>query len=240
MPGSPWPIFFWLKEIKELIVRRLRLAVGPIYAAAVMIVVAAVLLFTIVGGLKHTAREAPSAKIPPHDAGSPVQVVREIADTAGGVEVKSNPDALSDTNAAAKPTRQVITGEEVPYRPVRGKVRQDFGWQQHPVYNDWRYHTGIDIETSEGAAVRALYDGEITTIYDDKNYGPTVVISSGPYMVYYGSLAVVTVAKGQYITAGAKIGTVGLCGAEPYFHLHLAINTCGKYANPQEILSKAQ
>ena len=28
--------------------------------------------------------------------------------------------------------------------PVQGRITSEFGWRKHPVYQDWRYHTGVD------------------------------------------------------------------------------------------------
>jgi murein DD-endopeptidase MepM/ murein hydrolase activator NlpD len=241
MPGSPWPKFFWLKEIKGFAGWQRCPAGSTIWAAAGMTFVVAVLLFTVIGGLKYTAPVQPEVGlVNPDVTGRSVQIKRQEPSAAEIVAAKSVSDAAVKTDIAVKPARPIVNGTERPQQPVLGKIRQDFGWILHPVYNDWRYHTGIDIETSAGGAVRAMYAGEVTSIHEDKDYGLTVVIVSGPYTVYYGSLAAVTIAKGQYVAAGAKIGTVGVCSSESYFHLHLAIKTGGKYANPQELLSKAQ
>jgi murein DD-endopeptidase MepM/ murein hydrolase activator NlpD len=242
MPGSPWPKFFWLKEIKKLTVRYRCPTSGSIYAAAGMTIVVAVLLFTVIGGLKYNTQVAPKVNLAESDAATPqVQVERqETAPVTETITAKTKTNAAVDDSLAVKSVRPNFTGAQRPLRPVQGKVRQEFGWNQHPVYNDWRYHPGIDIETPAGSTVSAMLDGEVTSIIEDRNYGLTVVVSSGPYTVYYGSLATVNIAKGQYIAAGAKIGTVGSCNAEPYLHLHLAVKTGEKYANPQDILSKAQ
>lgn len=124
-----------------------------------------------------------------------------------------------------------------PARPISGPVALDFGWQLHQVYNDWRYHTGIDISRPVGQPVEAIYKGQVTDIFRDKHSGLTVVVKNSTYSVYYGSLAEATVEKGSSISAGQKIGTVGSCDAEPYHHLHLAIKKGEQYIDPKLIVS---
>jgi len=124
---------------------------------------------------------------------------------------------------------------------VAGPVKNAFGWQFNPVFNDWRYHVGIDIGAAAGSPVQALYSGEVATVYKDKDYGLTVVIVSGADSVYYGSLNSTRLVKGRAVAAGAVVGSVGSCATEPYFHLHVAIKPGGdKYVDPQEVLSKAE
>ena len=85
-----------------------------------------------------------------------------------------------------------------------------------------------------------MYGGKVEAVYDDKELGRTIVISSGKYEVYYGALASVSVTTGETMSAGAKIGTVGSSSAEPFPHLHLAVKSGGKYVNPREVLSEAR
>ncbi|MPN09668.1 hypothetical protein SDC9_156959 [bioreactor metagenome] len=119
---------------------------------------------------------------------------------------------------------------------MRGQVIFEFGWQQHPVYNDWRYHNGIDIAAAEGQPVQAVLGGVVEEIYNDKNYGQTAVVKSGRYTIIYGSLGSVSVNKKDVISNGAKIGIAGTYPAEPEIHVHLAIKDGDKFINPQSML----
>lgn len=112
----------------------------------------------------------------------------------------------------------------------------DFGWQLHPIYHDWRYHTGIDIKGSALQSVEALYKGQVTDIFRDSHSGLTVIVKDDTYKIYYGSLAEVKVTKGSKVTQNQIIGTMGSWDAEPYDHLHLAIKKGEEYIDPKLII----
>jgi len=127
-----------------------------------------------------------------------------------------------------------------PRRPVTGPVTVAFGWQQHPLYGDWRYHPGADLAAPPDGVVRAVWGGQVTDVYTDKRYGLTVVVAGEGHTVYYGSLARATVERNQQIAAGAAIGLAGEAPEERYPHLHLAVRKSDRFVDPQEILAKSE
>jgi len=131
-----------------------------------------------------------------------------------------------------KPSKDVL----VPSKIIYGPIVTDFGWQLHNVYKDWRYHTGIDISGALHDPVAAIYSGQVTEIFRDKQSGLTAVVKNNTYSIYYGSLSEVKVEKGSDIRAGQTIGTMGSSDAEPYYHLHLAIKKREQYIDPKLII----
>ena len=131
-----------------------------------------------------------------------------------------------------KPPKDVL----VPLKINYGPIETDFGWQLHNVYKDWRYHTGIDISGGLHDPVAAIYSGQVTEIFHDKQSGLTAVVKNSTYSIYYGSLSEVKVEKGRDIRAGETIGTMGKSDAEPYYHLHLAIKKGEQYIDPKLII----
>ena len=70
---------------------------------------------------------------------------------------------------------------------------------------------GIDIKGQPGAQVRAIFDGEVTAVFN--YYGTTVVIiRHGSYLSVYCELASVSVSRGQKVSARQTIGKVGSDG----------------------------
>lgn len=122
--------------------------------------------------------------------------------------------------------------------PVNGVVSHEFGWQQHPVFKDWRFHTGIDLPAEIGQTVLAAISGNVTGVEQNPKTGLTVKIASGPWIVHHGSLASAAVKTGDKVTAGQTIGTAGEASQEPYPHVHLAIEKNGKFINPVEVLPR--
>lgn len=70
---------------------------------------------------------------------------------------------------------------------------------------------GIDIKGQPGASVRAIFDGEVTAVF---NYHGTavVIIRHGSYLSVYCELASVDVSRGQQVSARQTIGRVGSDG----------------------------
>lgn len=123
-----------------------------------------------------------------------------------------------------------------PPKSIHGKIQLDFGWQNHPVYNDWRYHTGIDIQGKRGQEVQAVHKGQVIDIFPDRHSGLTVVVKDDTYHIYYGSLSEVAVEQGSIVNVNQVIGKMGSCTGEPYDHLHLAIQKDQHYVDPKLII----
>lgn len=200
----------------------------PIYAASGLLLVASVLTVSVIYGLKN------AASVP--------QEVNHFALVGEPQTVPPNEPAVKPppANSAVVVSNPSVTNHaydnESPRWPVRGEVIFDFGWQEHPVYRDWRYHNGIDIRALEGQPVQAMLGGEVQEIYNDKNYGQTVIVKSGRYLVIYGSLDSVAISKNDVVSNGSKIGVAGSFAAEPQVHVHLAVKDGDKYINPRSIL----
>lgn len=91
-----------------------------------------------------------------------------------------------------------------------GFVSGHFGRQPHPVWKDViQERHGIDIQTSKGEEVRAVYDGEVATITDIPGMHKLVMLKHGDdYFTVYAKLSSVSVEKGQKVKAKQVIGQV--------------------------------
>lgn len=67
---------------------------------------------------------------------------------------------------------------------------------------------GVSIGTQLGAAVKSVFEGEVSTIH---NYGDgaAVVVRHGKYFTVYSNLSGVNVTKGQRVTRGQVVGKAG-------------------------------
>lgn len=222
-----------LAELRRLRSRRTWTEPRPVYAATGMVLMAAVLMLVVVSGIRHPAVPVPTAPQARQETPSTTVIRPEVASVS-----------VADTRAADKPLPGAAAGvtkpEDRPRRPVAGTVSVSFGWQSHPLYGDWRYHPGVDVGAPAGAAVRAMWGGRVMEIYEDRQYGLTVAVAGGGYVVHYGSLASVAVARNQHLPAGETVGTVGEAPGERYPHLHLAVKSGDNYVDPRELLAKSQ
>lgn len=103
---------------------------------------------------------------------------------------------------------------------------------------DWRTHEGLDIQASDGDAVKTAAGGTVQSVTRDELMGTTVTIAhSGGYVTYYSSLrSDPPISQGQQVYAGDIIGYVGTAAAESDMgpHLHFAVSRDGTLIDPQE------
>ena len=140
--------------------------------------------------------------------------------------------SMNDKKVAA------VTAKSVqPIWPVeKNSLMQTYGWQQHPVFHDWRYHQGIDIAASSGTKVKAVMPGVVKKVDRDDQYSYTVCIHHLDWTASYSSLASSMVKEGDTINQGTIIGIVGKSELEPYEHLHFGIMQGDKTIDPLEKL----
>lgn len=91
--------------------------------------------------------------------------------------------------------------------PVAGNVSMRFGRQRYeglPIDYD---NPGITIETQAGASVKAVADGEVSSVTNIATI-QAVIIRHGKYFTTYSNLTGVTVSRGQHVSHGQVIGRV--------------------------------
>ena len=131
--------------------------------------------------------------------------------------------------------------------PVVGEVVRTHSLEV-PVFSDtlkeWRIHTGVDIQTAEGAEVYASCGGTVSAIYDHPRLGRTVEIThKGGIVTCYSNLAKegVGLEVGSEIASGELIGRVGdtsLSELADEAHLHFEIKVNGAAVNPLDYLTE--
>ncbi|WP_094603934.1 hypothetical protein SPSIL_043580 [Sporomusa silvacetica DSM 10669] len=217
--------------------------VGQVATAGMLLTVAALLMFAVISTLEPVAKP-PVAKTAP--VSEPVQQVQspalnslsaDPANTTPALPASQSNSSVSAPVEAVAIENNAVADSQAISELWNGVITQKFGWRLHPLYQDWRYHNGVDIAGGEGKIVPALVNGKVIEIYTDKQYGLTVVVESDNYIVYYSSLASVAVQENAIIKIGRPIGSMGITLSEPEPHLHLAIQTQDKqeYLAPHEI-----
>ncbi len=103
-----------------------------------------------------------------------------------------------------------------------------------------KMHTGVDIPARHGAHIVAAEDG--TVVYSGAKlgaYGNTTIIfhGQGRYTVYAHSKTLYTV-KGQRVSRGEVIATVGSTGKSTAPHLHFELRERGNALDPRTYLAK--
>lgn len=121
--------------------------------------------------------------------------------------------------------------------PVRGEVKDDFGWER--IINGKRRnpHSGIDIKANLGEEVVASNNGRIVLVGDFYLCGNSVVINHGQglYTMYF-HLSEVKVEESNFVRKGEIIGLVGSTGRVTGPHLHWGVRLNKARVNPLTLI----
>jgi murein DD-endopeptidase MepM/ murein hydrolase activator NlpD len=126
--------------------------------------------------------------------------------------------------------------------PTPGRITSRFGSRFGPRTGRLERHTGWDIATNAGAAVRVTAPGVVevagwTTI----GYGLHIVINHGyGYKTLYGHLSRLNTNVGRRVAPGDLIGFVGSTGNSTGPHLHYEVRIDNAPINPGPYLFKAR
>ncbi len=101
-------------------------------------------------------------------------------------------------------------------RPTTGRISSPFGWRWG--FSDW--HGGVDFAAPIGTPVYAAHSGTVVNVWPNgamDKYGRAIVIkhdqpADAPYSLY-AHLSAATVAKGERVSQGQRIGSVGTTAA---------------------------
>jgi murein DD-endopeptidase MepM/ murein hydrolase activator NlpD len=135
---------------------------------------------------------------------------------------------------AVMPDRAPATADQ-PYfaRPHDGAVL--LGWRRRPGGGG---HEGIDFAATTGDMGRAAAGGTVLVADDEADrFGRLVVIDHGNgWQSRYGHLSRITVARGDTVTAGERIGLAGAAGDAERPELHFEIRHGGAPVDPGPLL----
>lgn len=175
----------------------------------------------------------------------------EKVDTADAFESDDGalPSGAEDEDfEKTEPDKSVSSDGEIPqFRPpVGGAVIVSFS-DTTPVFsstmNDYRTHSGVDIEAEEGSAVLSCADGVIGAVWDDPMMGKclTVVHSGGAVSTYKGLYETLPdgIEKGVWVYKGdviAAVGDTALVEVGEESHVHYELSIGGKNVDPTEYI----
>lgn len=122
--------------------------------------------------------------------------------------------------------------------PVEGRTSGKFGGQRIMNGVKKNPHSGMDIAAPEGTAVKSSGDGIVTLAYPDLFYSGNVIIIDHGYGLHtiYAHLKDIKVQRGDKVSQGDIIGTVGQTGRATGPHLHWGASAHGIKFNPTSLL----
>ena len=117
--------------------------------------------------------------------------------------------------------------------PVDGTLSSSFGYRDHPVAEQERFHYGLDLSAEEGAVIRAFADGTVLAVAESTELGKYVeVVHANGYTTLYAHCSRINASAGQSVKAGDPIAEVGSTGDATGNHLHFELCCDGTYLNP--------
>ena len=117
--------------------------------------------------------------------------------------------------------------------PALGWVSSTFGWREHPVDGEERFHNGVDLAVNSGTPVQAFAAGTVDYIGDSPEYGLYLQIShAGGLTTFYCHCSKLCVQQGQTVAAGEKVAESGATGNVTGPHLHFEMKLNGVRLNP--------
>ena len=102
------------------------------------------------------------------------------------------------------------------------RLTSKFGWREHPILKQKKFHYGLDLAAPPGTLVRAAADGVVAMAGWNGNYGNYVRIDHGSNIsTGYAHLSsiVTTLKPGSPVKEGDMIGFVGMTGLATGPHL---------------------
>src|SRR5690606_64102 len=127
----------------------------------------------------------------------------------------SSPKTTTTTTAPAKEVAFTETKENIamgknfesnrgklPWPVAKGSITENYGKNAHPTLpNVFTNNNGIDIGAPKNSQVRAVFEGEVTSVLNIPGAGKVVIIKHGAYRTVYSNL------QEAYVSVGDKVGS---------------------------------
>ena len=124
--------------------------------------------------------------------------------------------------------------------PADGPISSGFGYRDHPVEGEERFHYGVDIAAPDGSDVCCFADGTVKAVGESSSYGKYVIVThTGGYETLYAHCSAISVSSGTEVERGDTLGKVGQTGIATGPHLHFELHQEGVYLNPVYYVSAA-
>ena len=114
-----------------------------------------------------------------------------------------------------------------------------FGYRHDPFTGGGAMHSGIDFRGAHGSPILAAADGVVSFAGWRGGYGRCVEITHGNgLMTRYAHMSALSVAEGQRVGRGARLGGMGSSGRSTGTHLHFEVRINNKAVDPAKFIRR--
>ena len=125
--------------------------------------------------------------------------------------------------------------------PDHAETTSGFGARTDPFLGRPAHHAGVDFRDAHGAPVRATGAGRVSHAGPSGGYGNLVEIDHGGGLTTrYAHLSAISVMEGQFLPAGAIVGSLGSTGRSTGPHLHYEVRIDDEPVDPMRFLRAGQ
>lgn len=102
-------------------------------------------------------------------------------------------------------------------------ISSKFGWRIHPISNEWKFHSGLDLAYDYNTEIPALFDGIVVFAAEKGGYGQMIYLYHPTIDAYtaYAHCSRLLASQGEEIKAGKTIALVGSSGNSTGPHVHI-------------------
>jgi septal ring factor EnvC (AmiA/AmiB activator) len=127
----------------------------------------------------------------------------------------------------------------LPWPVDKGTITDYFGEQPHAELKGIMIkNNGVNIETSQGASAKVIFDGVVTGIITIPSLNNVVIIRHGDFLSVYSNLKNVTIAKGDKVKTLQSLGTIQTDPTTNKTKIHFEIWKGKVLLNPMGWISK--
>lgn len=173
------------------------------------------------------------------------EAIAEANRKAAAVNAKANPSAPVSKSSSTS-SRIILTAEskiladnfranmgKLPWPVEKGFVSLPYGDQPHPQFSSLTVHnSGVEITTDQGASARAVFGGEVISVFVLSPVNKAVLIQHGDYFTVYQNLSSVYVSKGDKVNIKQSIGKIRTNGDTGKTVIKFIIKQNTTYNNP--------
>jgi len=124
-------------------------------------------------------------------------------------EIVKRPLTITETKEVALNQSFESNRGRLPWPVSSGTITEGYGKNPHPkIKNLYTNNNGIDISTNRGSSVRAVFEGEVTSVLSIPGAGKVVIIKHGNYRTVYSNLQDVNVGVGSRVKTKQSIGSL--------------------------------